>query len=168
MLAARNGWRWLSCGQLLRDSRDPEIRQRIQSGQLVSFEQTNKVIGQALENAKSINRIILDGYPRTLAQAQWLIAHQAQYNRSVDLAIILEVPLEELQKRLKVRGRSDDTDEGIAKRHAIYNEETAPILDYLNEQDIQVVRVDGVGSVGTIHDQIQAEVEQCERLHRKK
>ena len=73
MLAARNGWRWLSAGQLLRDTRDPELFAQMRTGGLVDPEKVNKLIGEALDRAKDIDRVVLDGYPRQLAQAKWLI-----------------------------------------------------------------------------------------------
>ena len=76
ILAARHGWRWLSSGQLLRDSRDPEIMEQMRKGALVSTEQTNKVITEALDRAENIE-VILDGFPRKLDQAEWLHETQA-------------------------------------------------------------------------------------------
>ena len=64
MLAARNGWRWLSAGQLLRDTRDPELFAQMRTGGLVNPEKVNKLIGEALGRAKDIDRVVLDGYPR--------------------------------------------------------------------------------------------------------
>ena len=77
MLAARNGWRWLSAGQLLRDTRDPELFAQMRTGGLVDPEKVNKLIGEALDRAKDIDRVVLDGYPRQLAQAKWLIEHRS-------------------------------------------------------------------------------------------
>lgn len=86
ILAARHGWRWLSSGQLLRDSRDPEIMEQMRTGGLVSIEQTHQVISDALERAKTIERVILDGFPRTLEQAQWLQEQKAAHNRAIQLS----------------------------------------------------------------------------------
>jgi adenylate kinase len=155
ILAARHGWRWLSSGQLLRDSRHPEIAEQMRKGALVSSEQTNEVIADALERAKDIDKVILDGYPRKLEQATWLIRHE----RSIGLAIVLEVPRAELEKRLKVRGRIDDTAEVIEDRLNIYRQEIYPILTYLTEQKVRIAHIDGTGSVGEIHDRIEAELQ---------
>lgn len=159
ILAARHGWRWLSSGQLLRDSRDPEIVEQMRSGQLVSSEQTNEIIADALERAKDIDKVILDGYPRKLEQAQWLVQTQPRHERSIGLAVVLEVPRPELEKRLHVRGRIDDTKEVIEDRLSIYRQEIYPILTYLTEQNVRIAHIDGTGSVGEIHDRIQAELE---------
>src|ERR671933_3055320 len=83
LLAARNGWRWLSAGQLLRDTHDIEVIKEMQSGQLVKTETVNKLMGEALRRAKNIDRVILDGFPRQLSQAKWLIETQPEHERSI-------------------------------------------------------------------------------------
>lgn len=159
ILAARHGWRWLSSGQLLRDSRDPEIAELMRTGALVGSEQTNEVIADALERAKNIDKVILDGYPRKIEQAKWLVETQPRHERSINLAIVLEVPRAELEKRLKVRGRVDDTAEVIEERLNIYRQEIYPILTYLTEQKIKIAHIEGTGTVGQVHDRIESELQ---------
>lgn len=159
ILAARHGWRWLSSGQLLRDSRDPQIVEQMRTGALVSSEQTNEVIADALVRAKDIDQVILDGYPRKLEQAQWLIETQPRHERSIKLAVVLEVPRVELEKRLKVRGRIDDTAEVIEERLNIYRKEIYPILTYLTDEKVKIAHIDGTGTVGQVHDRIESELQ---------
>lgn len=159
ILAARHGWRWLSSGQLLRDSRDPEIIEQMRTGALVSSDQINEVIADALERARDIDRVILDGYPRKLEQARWLTKTQSRHERAIGLAVVLEVPRAELEKRLTVRGRVDDTAEAIEERLSIYRQEIYPILSYLTEQKVKIAHIDGTGTVGQVHDRIEAELE---------
>lgn len=158
MLAARMEWRWLGIGQLLRDTRDPEIHAAMREGKLIPVELSEQVMGEAIASARDIKEIILDGFPRELHQAQWLLEHQSEYDRYVDIAVVLEVPREELLKRLAIRGRADDTPDAIDERLDIYRKETYPILNYLTERDIPVVHIDGIGSVGQVHDRIVAEL----------
>ena len=161
MLAARHGWRWLSAGQLLRDTHDIELIKLMQTGALVTPEKVNDLMGDALERATNIDRVIIDGFPRNLTQAQWLIESKKRHNRPVDLVVVLEVPSSELQKRLEVRGRIDDTPEAIDERLRIYRHEMYPILSYFTENGIKIVHIDGTGSVGQIHDRIMAELTAC-------
>jgi len=158
MLAARMGWRWLSAGQLLRDSHDEEVHEYLKTGKLVSHELITRVMGEAIKRAANINQIILDGFPRMLEQAQWLVDTQPEHGRSIALVVVLEVPREELLKRLEIRGRADDTPEAIDERLNIYRKEMYPILSYLTDQSVPVVHVDGVGTVGQVHDRIAAEL----------
>lgn len=157
LLAARNNWRWLSSGQLLRDTHDIELIKEMQTGHLVTPEKVNELMGDALKRAKNVDRVILDGYPRQLSQAKWLIGSQAEHERSIQLVIVLEVPRSELLKRIEVRGRIDDTPEAVDERLRIYRTEIYPILTYLTEQGVNVAHIDGTGSVGQVHDRIMDE-----------
>lgn len=156
ILAARHGWRWLSSGQLLRDSKDPEIHEMMRQGKLALPEKVNEIIAGAIKRAESINTLILDGFPRKLDQAQWLIETQELHERSIQLVVVLDVPKEEVIKRLALRGRADDTESVIAERLSIYESEVQPMLDYFASHNITVAHVDGVGSVGEVHDRIEA------------
>jgi adenylate kinase len=158
ILAARMGWRWLSAGQLLRDSHNPELIAIMHEGKLVPQESITAIMGEAISKAGSIEQIILDGFPRELDQAQWLVDSQPAHGRSIGLVVVLEVPRGELLKRLEIRGRADDTPEAIDQRLNIYRQEMYPILSLMTEQQIPVVHIDGVGSVGEIHDRIVAEL----------
>ena len=161
ILAARQGWRWLSAGQLLRDTKDIELLHAMQAGHLVPPERVNEIMADALARATNINQVILDGFPRMLVQAQWLIESQPTHGRSIGLVIILEVPRAELLKRLEVRGRADDTPDAIDERLNIYRQEVYPILSYLTEQKVRTVHIDGTGTVGQVHDRIMEEIIAC-------
>lgn len=159
LLAARNGWRWLSAGQLLRDTHDIDLIKEMQTGQLVDPEKVNLLMGEALRRSRNINRVILDGFPRQLMQAKWLIENQPEHERSIALVVVLEVPKSELMKRLEVRGRADDVPEIIDERLKIYRTEMYPVLSYLTEQGVNIVHIDGNGTVGQVHDKITEELE---------
>jgi adenylate kinase len=159
ILAARNGWRWLSAGQLLRDTHDMELIQQMQSGQLVDTEKVNELMGDALKRSLKIDQVILDGFPRQLSQAKWLVESKDQHGREIRLVIVLEVPRSELIKRIEIRGRADDTPEAVDERLRIYRTEIYPILTYLTEQGARIVHIDGTGTVGQVHDRIMTELE---------
>ena len=159
MLAARNGWRWLSAGQLLRDTHDIELIKEMQTGRLVDPQKVSELMGDAIRRSELIDRVILDGFPRQMSQAEWLVDHKSHHGRDIKLVIVLEVPKSELLKRLEVRGRADDTPEAIDERLKIYRTEIYPILTYLTEQNINIVHIDGVGTVGQVHDRIMEELE---------
>lgn len=161
LLAARNGWRWLSAGQLLRDTHDIELIREMQTGSLVDPAKVNALMGDALKRAKNIDRVILDGFPRQLSQAKWLIESQPEHERSIALVIVMEVPRAELLKRLEVRGRLDDTPEAVDERLRIYRTEIYPILTYLTEQGVRIAHVEGTGTVRQVHDRIMDELAAC-------
>jgi adenylate kinase len=161
ILAARHGWRWLSTGQLLRDTHDPELHKQMATGALVDNDTANKVIHNAIERSKDMPHLILDGFPREIDQAKWLVDALPKHKRDIQLVVILEVPESEIVHRLQIRGRVDDTPEAIKERLHIFRDKIYPILDYFNQQKVRIAHIDGTGTVGQVHDRIEAELEAC-------
>ncbi len=161
ILAARHDWRWLSAGQLLRDTHDADLIHSMQGGDLIETNKVNTIVADALKRAKDIDHVILDGFPRELEQAKWLVDAQPEHERSIGLVVVLEVPNSELIKRLKLRGRADDTAEAIEERLRLYRQEIYPILTYLTEQGVTIAHIDGTGTVGEVHDRIEKEIAAC-------
>jgi adenylate kinase len=161
ILAARHNWRWLSAGQLLRDTHDLSLLQQMQTGELVNPEIVNQIMNKAFHKAKDIDHVVLDGFPRQLEQAKWLLDTQPQHKRAVNLVVVLDVPKEELIRRIQLRGRADDTAKAIEERLAIFAKEINPIIAFFKSQDIRVTPIDGTGTVGQVHDRIEAELQLC-------
>lgn len=166
MLAARHGWRWLSSGQMFRDAADPEIINKLKTGELIQDEITNEIVFNSVDKAHScgdVGRIILDGYPRTVAQARALTEHETALcgddpnfaKGGIDMCVVLEVPKSEIVKRLAVRGRAEDEPEAIERRLQIHRGEIYPLLDYYNDLGVPIEHIDGVGTVGEVHDRIE-------------
>lgn len=160
MLAVRQGWKWLSTGQMLRDSSDPEVISVLKSGELVSDELTYEVFDQAIQEAKAKQypRTIVDGFPRTKEQAEWLANYMERHGEGIELVIALEVPESEIMKRLAKRGRMEDTPETIARRMNIYRQKMYPVLSIFAEDGVKIVHLDGTGTAGEVHDKIYDEV----------
>jgi len=160
MLAARMGWKWLSTGQILRDSNNPELNKILKSGELVSDELTYEVFDEAIQDAKRNNfeRTIVDGFPRTKEQAEWLSHYMKKHNERIELVVVLEVPESEILERLELRGRMEDTPEGIAKRMTLYRQKMYPVLGRFAEDGTKIVHLESTGSVGLVHDRIYDEV----------
>lgn len=162
MLAVRQGWKWLSTGEMLRDSDDPAVIEVLKSGELVSDELTYEVFDQAIQDAKSkqFPKVIVDGFPRTSTQAEWLSKHLEQTGDKIELVVVLEVPEAEIMRRLDTRGRMEDTPDTIARRMTIYRQKMYPVLGIFAEQGIKIVHMDGTGTAGEVHDRIYDEVSQ--------
>lgn len=163
LLSARNDWRWIGAGQLLRDSKDPELLAEMSTGRLVDPEIVNRVMGEALDRAdNSGQRVVLDGFPRQLEQAEWLMERSKNNDSgSIQLVIVLEVPRSEIMRRLEIRGRLDDRPEVIDERLKIYQEEMYPVLNFLESQGVKIAHIDGTGTVGQVHDRVMKEVTEC-------
>jgi adenylate kinase len=160
MLAVRQGWKWLSTGEMLRASKDSEVIKVLKSGELVSDELTYEVFDEAIRDAKAKNyeKIIVDGFPRTKAQAEWLADYMEENGEKIDLVVALEVPEGEIMKRLEKRGRMEDTPETIARRMNIYRQKMYPVLGSFAEDGVKIVHLDGTGTAGEVHDRIYSEV----------
>lgn len=146
---------------MFRDSEDPEVLDRLKSGELIDDELTNKVVDQALREVDTENRVVLDGYPRNPAQARWLEDHLPKHGREIRAVIVFETPQEELIRRLSGRGRTEDTPSVIERRLDIYARNTKPVLDFFRRQGVPIVEVNGLGSVEEVHERIQQAVEQA-------
>ncbi|WP_127474122.1 adenylate kinase [Microbacterium sulfonylureivorans] len=139
-----------------------QVKAIIEAGDLVSDELTSAVVRDRLSHADAQGGFLLDGYPRNLTQVMHLEEFLEGRDESLDAVIELSVPRDESIARLSLRaqeqGRTDDTEEVIANRLAIYERETAPILGVYGTRGI-VDAVDGVGSLDEITDRIVASLE---------
>ncbi|WP_193596796.1 adenylate kinase [Microbacterium sp. YJN-G] len=125
----------------------------LDAGDLVPDELTSEIVRDRLSQDDAASGFLLDGYPRNTVQVGHLDAFLADSDAALDAVILLDVPREESLERLRLRateqGRSDDTDEAIAHRLDIYENETAPIISVYEQRGI-VDRIDGVGSLDDI------------------
>jgi adenylate kinase len=139
-----------------------QVKAIIESGNLVPDELTSAVVRDRLSQADAGEGFLLDGFPRNIAQVASLDDFLEGRDESLDAVIELDVPRDEsiarLSQRAAEQGRTDDTEEVIANRLAIYERETAPILDVYRTRGI-VDRIDGVGGLDEITERIVAALE---------
>lgn len=133
------------------------VKSIVEAGDLVPDELTSELVRDRLEQPDAARGFLLDGYPRNRGQVDDLDAFLSARGESLDAVIELSVPRDESIARLRGRaieqGRTDDTEEVIANRLAIYERETAPILEVYRARDL-VVPVDGVGSLDEVTERI--------------
>lgn len=165
-LAQRYGVPHLATGDLLRANvaEGTELGQKakahMDAGGLVPDRLVIDMVRGAL--GRGDEGYLLDGFPRTLRQAQEAYEWARANDRTFDAVIMLEVPEDELVRRLVQRGldsgRSDDTEDVIRRRLAVYEENTAPLIDFYAERGI-LLRIDGTGTVDEVTDRIVAALE---------
>ena len=151
-LAERFGLAHISSGDALRAevARGSEVGRRVAGyldrGELVPDEVVVEVVRPVVSEAARASGYLLDGFPRNLAQAQALDSALAREGIAPDAAIYLDVPEDELRRRLLARAatehRSDDTPEVIAHRLEVFREATEPIVDHYRERG-QLIAVAG-------------------------
>ena len=152
-LAEKLGIPQISTGELFRRNIDEgtklglEAKRYLDAGDLVPSDLTNQLVDDRLSDPDAAKGFILDGYPRSLTQAEAL--HQMLERRGADIDAVLEfrVSQDELLQRLKGRGRADDTDDVILNRMKVYRDETAPLLEYYSGQ---LKTVDAIGSLDEV------------------
>jgi adenylate kinase len=143
----------LSTGDLFRENigKGTELglkaKRYLDAGDLVPSELTNELVDDRLSNPDTNVGFILDGYPRSVAQAKALHDMLERRGTALDVVLELRVPEEVLFERLKARGRADDTDDVIHNRMNVYRDETAPLIEYYRSE---LTTVDAVGSVDEV------------------
>ncbi|BBZ35165.1 adenylate kinase [Mycolicibacterium confluentis] len=152
-LAEKLGVPQISTGDLFRHniSNETELgleaKKYLDAGNLVPATLTNALVDDRLDEADAANGFILDGYPRSVEQAQALAEMLAKRGLALDAVLEFRVPEDELVARLKGRGRADDTEDVIRNRMRVYREETAPLLDHYGDA---VKTVDAVGALDEV------------------
>ena len=135
----------------------------ISRGELAPDSVVIGMIENYLAANKGIKGTIFDGFPRTTAQAEAFDKLLEQHNDSVDIMIYMDVPEEELVKRILLRGkesgRADDASEDVIRnRIAVYNQQTAVVADYYRAQG-KYVAVPSLGTIDEVFERIAAEIE---------
>ncbi len=136
----------------------------MEKGQLVPDEVTIGMLRNKVEANPGVKGYIFDGFPRTVPQAQALDNLLDEKGQDVSSLLSLEVPDEEITKRILLRGktsgRPDDNDEAIIrKRIDVYKKETSPVFDYY-EQSGKSKKVDGLGSIEEIFGRLCQPIDQ--------
>jgi len=150
----------LSTGDMLRAARDAKTEvgqladRYMSAGQLVPDDIILAIVQERLAADDCRRGYLLDGFPRTLAQAEALDRILADAKTPLDVVLELRVPDEELFRRLSGRGRSDDKPEVIRQRLVAYRQQTEPLLDYYQRRSL-LKTIDGLGTVEEIFQRIQ-------------
>jgi adenylate kinase len=152
-LADKLGIPHISTGDLFRHniSNETELgleaKKYLDAGDLVPATLTNALVDDRLNDADAADGFILDGYPRSVEQAEALRDMLARRNLKLDAVIEFRVSEAELLERLKGRGRADDTEDVILNRMKVYRDETAPLLDYYSGE---LKTVDAIGTLDEV------------------
>ena len=156
-LAERLNVPHISTGDLFRSNlRDQtplgvEAKRFIDAGDLVPDKVTVDMVSDRLDKPDTAVGFILDGFPRTVSQAESLTGLLQSNDSELDAVVELTVPDDTVVKRLLGRGRSDDTEEVIRRRQQVYRDDTAPLLDFYRGR---LVSVNAVGTVEEITDRL--------------
>ena len=134
------------------------------AGHLVPDELMVGLIRERLAEPDAEEGFVLDGFPRTMAQAEALDAMLREIDKDLDVVFALQVPeevsIERLRRRAQIEGRTDDTPESIATRLGLYRSETEPLVEHYRTKG-KVVGVHGDRSENEVFSEIQQVLEQA-------
>ncbi|MCS6790640.1 MAG: adenylate kinase [Bacteroidia bacterium] len=159
-LVEKYNWGYLATGDLLREeiSKGTPLGNQIQplvtNGKLVPDELIIALVGTHLQEGRDY---LLDGFPRTVPQAEALDQLLRSRKATFKAAFLLEVPeevlLQRIQRRAAIEGRADDNPETIRTRLQEYHTKTAPLIEYYRQRGL-LYRISGVGEVEEITQRI--------------
>ena len=154
LLAENDGFNVISTGDLLRTYGSEDQHRRMMKGEILGDQEVTALLEKALDKTSDQDNVILDGYPRRISQAEWLLdqAHKGRFE--LTSVIHLKATKEAVLKRLQERGRLDDHDDGIERRFSEFEQDTVPILNYFIRAGIKVSEINAEESVDAVHEQI--------------
>lgn len=153
-IAARQGLAHISTGDMLRAAIEAgtdlgeKVAAILKRGDLVPDDLMLELVKHRLEQSDTVNGFLLDGFPRTVTQAEALLV-SLEGDRALEGVIHMVVPEDELVRRALSRGRNDDTEETIRHRLRVYHDKTKPVLELLDGK-VTVHVIDGVGDMDEI------------------
>ncbi len=163
LLAERRRLAHISTGDMLRAAMAAgselghQVRALVEAGDLVSDELMLALVERRLEEDDTREGFLLDGFPRTVKQAEGLLETLGA-DRAPDGVLLLSVPDEELVRRALARGRADDNESTIRHRLGVYRRQTAPVLGFLKGR-LPILEIEGVGTLEEITERIERELD---------
>ncbi|HET9098047.1 MAG TPA: nucleoside monophosphate kinase [Candidatus Saccharimonadales bacterium] len=153
MLADQQGLHLISMGDVLRMYVTGKQRDRMLKGELLDDEEIITIVDKVLSSMPD-DEVLLDGFPRTVAQAKWLMDQVNAGRYSINIAFHLVASREAVKQRLLKRARIDDKEAAIEARFDEYERSTLPVLQWLGDHGVKVVDVNAERSVEDINAEI--------------
>jgi adenylate kinase len=139
-----------------------EAKRYMDHGELVPDRLVVDLVGRYISGPEPLAGFVLDGFPRTLTQAKVAYDWGRAHDRTFHAVISLDVPEDELVRRLlergRVSGRTDDTEATIRNRLRVYAENTKPLLDFYADRGV-LLEIDGTGEVDEVTERIRASLD---------
>jgi adenylate kinase len=154
MLADEHNYHLISMGDVLRMYITGELREKMLRGELLGDDDIIGIIDGVLKTLPDDEQVILDGFPRTIPQAEWLIGQVEKGRFKLEKALHLVASKDAVKERLLNRARIDDDDDAIEARFAEYERSTTPLIEWLKHHGVDVVEINAVQSVDDVHNEI--------------
>ncbi len=161
LLAERLGVPAISTGDIVRgaiaegNELGRRVEQIVSSGNLVDDETMGEIVRHRLSQDDAAGGFLLDGYPRTLPQADTLASVLDELGRGLTAVVMIDVPEDVLVDRMLGRGRADDREDVIRQRLEVYRRQTRPLVEHYRAQDA-LLAIDGVAAIEDVNASILA------------
>jgi adenylate kinase len=154
MLADSKGLHLISMGDVVRMYVTGEQRERMVAGGLLDDQEIIKIVDKVLASLSDTEEVLLDGFPRTIPQAEWLLEQTRKGRFSLSAAVHLVASRVAVKERLLKRARVDDVEDSIEARFNEYERSTEPLLKWLGEHDVDVKNIDAEQPVEAVSKEI--------------
>lgn len=154
ILADEYGYHWISSGEILRMYATGERRQRMLAGELLDDDEIIRIWDKVLASIADKDECVLDGFPRTIQQAEWLMKEAKHGRFSVTEVLHLVASRDAVTSRLLERGRQDDHVKAIQARFDEYERSTKPIINWFLKEGIRVEKINAEQSIQAVHKDI--------------
>jgi adenylate kinase len=151
MLADQYGLHLISMGDVLRMYVTGKQRERMLRGDLLDDNEIIAIVDKVLASIPDNETVLMDGFPRTIPQAEWLLNQVEAGHFQLDVALHLQASRDAVKQRLLGRARIDDTEAAIEARFKEYERSTMPLLKWLSDHNVTVINVDAERSVEAIN-----------------
>jgi adenylate kinase len=142
LFADELGYAWISTGELFRALVIGDRRKQMLAGKLLKDNEVIDLVDLTFSRMDLSQELVLDGFPRTEAQAEWLMEQIASSRLKLTAIFNLTASKEVVKERLLARGRRDDTESVISERFKEYYTKTLPMVNYFREQGVTVYNID--------------------------
>lgn len=154
LLVDRGKLRWVSMGEIFRGQITDDRQKQMLAGKLLADNEVIEVLEKSLGKLGDNPQLVLDGFPRTVDQAKWLVTQNNNQKLVVSCVVSLDAAREVVEKRLMSRGRSDDQKETIDNRFDIYELTFLPVIEVLKTGGIPVLSINADQTVQEISKDI--------------
>jgi len=154
MMADEHGMHLISMGEIIRLYVTGERRNRMLSGELLDDSEVIELLDRVLDTIPNKELCVLDGFPRTIHQAEWLLEKARREKFNISHVINLDASQATVKDRLRARGRSDDRDEVIEERFKEYAELTKPLIVWFKEHKIDLLNINAERSVYDVNNDV--------------
>jgi adenylate kinase len=151
LFAEELGYKWVSTGEIFRGQLSEDRQKELQTGKLLDDTEVIQLVDSALGTLDREKKVVLDGFPRTIIQAEWLMQQSKHLRFELKAVFNLVATKEVVRARLLARGRADDNEAVIKERFNEYETKTLPIINFFKANNIKVYDINADQPPETVH-----------------